>query len=175
MSLGNNDTLSHTTNPKNCYIISCPASKKTTGQTEKSGKKKDNAPENETATAKIIKKPNKQPLVPGSEKDTSDATNTAGEATNTYYYQVDSTKYSVGLPPDAKVVDLKKYIKKKHGVKNLGNIKVIFAGKDLLDDLNLAELELDGEVLFIYFPPEESVFLMTAKALKLPKEPNPTG
>ena len=90
-----------------------------------------------------------------------------------YFYQVNSeseTKF-VDLAPNAKVIDMKKIIKKRNGVKNVENIKVLFVGKDLLDDLLLKSLDIGSTILYIYIRTEEDVLLMTAKALKIPKIP----
>ena len=86
-----------------------------------------------------------------------------------YYYQTnnDDEVKEIELEEGTNVKQFKEIIGKENDVDNLANIKVIFSGKDLLNDIILDELNVGDTILFIYIRTEQDIFLMTAKALKV--------
>lgn len=96
----------------------------------------------------------------------------SNENRNIYFVQINKEDdvLEIELDDDATVMTLKERIKTIKHVKNLANIKVIFAGKELLNDLVLKSLNIGDIVLFIYIRTEEDILLLTAKALKIGEE-----
>ena len=97
-------------------------------------------------------------------------TKPGGKRMNKYKYQTnqdDKTVYEVELDSNATVRKLKRHIQKVHNVKSLYDIKVLFAGKDLFNSLNLEELDVCSTILFVYIRSQADILLMTAKALKV--------
>ena len=64
---------------------------------------------------------------------------------------------------------MKEIIAKINNVDNSNNIKILFAGKDLLNNIILDRLEIGNSILFAYIRSTEDIFLMTAKALQINK------
>lgn len=95
-----------------------------------------------------------------------------GSETHTVFYKtnqsdiLNQSKLKIGTT----VKQFKLILAKENKVKNPANIKVIFAGKDLLEDIVLDELNIGKIPLFIYIRTEKEIFLMTAKALKIGEE-----
>lgn len=85
------------------------------------------------------------------------------------YYQtnLDNKIMETELEKGTNIKQFKELIAEENDVENLANIKVIFAGKDLLNDIVLDELNVGDTVLFIYIRTTQDIFLMTAKALKI--------
>ena len=85
-----------------------------------------------------------------------------------YFYQTnkDETVKTAELDQEATVKDLKDVIMKRNDVQNLESIKIIFAGKELINDIILKSLEIGDAYLFVYIKYEEDILLMTAKALQ---------
>lgn len=85
-----------------------------------------------------------------------------------YFYQLinDGEDFEIELDPDATVLTLKEKIAEKHEFDNISLIKIIFASKELLDDIELGPMEIGDTQIFVYYPPVEEVLLLTAKALK---------
>ena len=81
--------------------------------------------------------------------------------------------FKVKLRESGKVGEMKELISKMNGVPNINNIKILFAGKNLVDDLVVSDLEVGEATLFVYIRSEEDIFLMTANALKV--HPNNSG
>lgn len=90
---------------------------------------------------------------------------------STYYYMtnLDDEKHSVDLDSKATVKSIKRHIKREglYEVSSLSNIKVLFAGKDLLDNLVLSKLEIGDALLYVYIRSIDDILLMTAKALRV--------
>ncbi|KAK8896583.1 hypothetical protein M9Y10_014491 [Tritrichomonas musculus] len=92
-----------------------------------------------------------------------------------YKYQTNRSDdiCEVKLRESGKVGEMKELIGKKNDVPNINNIKILFAGKNLVDDLVVSDLEVGEATLFVYIRSEEDIFLMTANALKV--HPNNSG
>ncbi|KAK8896585.1 hypothetical protein M9Y10_014493 [Tritrichomonas musculus] len=92
-----------------------------------------------------------------------------------YKYQTNRSDdiCEVKLRESGKVGEMKELISKKNDVPNINNIKILFAGKNLVDDLVVSDLEVGEATLFVYIRSEEDIFLMTANALKV--HPNNSG
>lgn len=52
----------------------------------------------------------------------------------------------------------------------MANIKILFVGKNLLNNLVLDELNVNGEILFAYIRSIEEVLLMSSKALHVDED-----
>ena len=89
-----------------------------------------------------------------------------------YLYQTNKSNEpkEICLSEDATVKTLKREIANDNGVNNLSNIKILFAGKELLDKIILDQLEIGESKLFVYIRSDEEIFLMTAKALQFGQE-----
>lgn len=96
----------------------------------------------------------------------------SNENRNIYFVKINKEDgvLEIELDDDATVMKLKEKIGKIKHVKNLANIKIIFAGKELLNDLVLKYLNIGDIVLFVYIRTEEDILLLTAKALKIGEE-----
>ena len=91
-----------------------------------------------------------------------------GETIYKYFYQTNQdgkTVYTIELNSEATVKDLKKVIAVENNVRNLYDIKILFAGKDLLNRLTLKSLKIGTTILSVYIRSQEDILLMTAKAL----------
>ncbi len=100
----------------------------------------------------------------------------------TYRYEnnLEDGECSIELPADATVLDFKKllfkiYTKKGYALdkdfrQENGTVKIIFAGKDLLNDIVLKGLNIGETPLYVYIRESQDIFLKTAKALKI--DPN---
>lgn len=88
---------------------------------------------------------------------------------NIYLYQTNrmSKIGRIELSPEATVKDFKIAIAKENHVDNLANIKILFAGKDLLDDIVLAAMNIGNKPIFVYIRSTEDILLMSAKALTI--------
>ena len=86
-----------------------------------------------------------------------------------YFYQtnVESEINEIEMYEEATVRDMKEKIREERGIKNLSDIKIIFAGKELLNDLVLEKLKIGDIKLFIYIRTQEDILLLTAKALQI--------
>lgn len=93
--------------------------------------------------------------------------NKIGGNKNRYYFQtnLDSRPCKIELDSDATVKTLKKAIADRNHVENLSNIKILFAGKELLNDIILEKLDVGDSKLFVYIRSDEDILLLTAKAL----------
>ncbi|KAK8896206.1 hypothetical protein M9Y10_014101 [Tritrichomonas musculus] len=89
-----------------------------------------------------------------------------------YLYQTNKSNEpkEICLSEDATVKTLKREIANDNGANNLSNIKILFAGKELLDKIILDQLEIGESKLFVYIRSDEEIFLMTAKALQFGQE-----
>ena len=95
----------------------------------------------------------------------------------TYFYRTnkdgdEDKNEKIELESTAKVIDMKKAIKKIKGVKYLSNIKILFAGKDLLNDIELKSLKIGSAVLYVYIRPEDDYLCTTAAALHITLTPD---
>ena len=70
----------------------------------------------------------------------------------------------------ATIYQFKEEVAKKNKGVSPSNIKVIFAGKDLLDDIVVDELEIGNDKLFVYIKSLDDILLLTAKALRIDKK-----
>lgn len=114
-------------------------------------------------------------------KQSNKSTNTKqGKNTITINYTtnlVDGDQ-SITLPANATVKDFKKELFKKYKndydlVENYGlqgTFSVIFAGKELLNDIVLKELKIEDTPVYVYVRENKDILLMTAKGLKVKKE-----
>lgn len=91
------------------------------------------------------------------------------ESSHKYFYQINSESKinEIVLDSSATVLSLKEAIAEKNDVDDIVNIKVLFAGKDLLNSIVLESLELGSDILYVYIRSMEDILLMTAKALKV--------
>lgn len=91
-----------------------------------------------------------------------------GKTVFKYFYQTNNDMenvYEVELESKANVKSMKKIIAFENKIKNLNDIKILFAGKDLMNDLVLMNLNIGDTILFVYIRSQEDILLMTAKAL----------
>lgn len=95
----------------------------------------------------------------------------------TYTTSFEDGNQSITLPDSATVEDFKKELYKEYAAKyNIGgtyedaSIKIIFAGKELLDDIGLEELEIEDTPVFAYIRELDDIFLQTAKANRIFKK-----
>lgn len=88
--------------------------------------------------------------------------------TITYYYQTngDSEVNTIDLDRSATVQTMRQLIADVNEV-DVENVKIIFAGKELLDDINMEELDVGDTILFVYIRFVSEVLLLTAKALRV--------
>lgn len=88
-----------------------------------------------------------------------------------YYYQTNKSDdiFNINMKRDSNVKDLKQEIAKLNDTK-AANIKVLFAGKDLLDDIILDSLEVGDAKLYVYIKSEDDILLLTARGLKVDSE-----
>lgn len=88
-----------------------------------------------------------------------------------YYYQTNKSDdiFNINMKKDSNVKDLKQEIAKLNDTK-AANIKILFAGKDLLDDIILDSLEVVDAKLYAYIKSEDDILLLTARALKVDSE-----
>lgn len=91
---------------------------------------------------------------------------------NTYYFKANTSDdlCQIELETGATVRDLKRAIAKQNKVNNLARIKIIFAGKDLVDDIVLDELEVNNVILFVYIQSQEDILLLSAKAFHIDED-----
>lgn len=91
---------------------------------------------------------------------------------NVYLFQTNrmSSIGRIELDPEATVRDFKIAIARDNDVDNLADIKILFAGKDLLDDIVMANMNISNTILFIYIRNTDDILLMTAKALRINKD-----
>lgn len=85
-----------------------------------------------------------------------------------YFYQTNTqmeTVFEIELPSKALIKTMKIAIANENKVKSLKYIKVLFAGKDLIDNLVLKDLKIGSSILNVYIRSYEEILLMTAKAL----------
>ena len=133
---------------------------------------------NETKTRESQIKPKSEPepeLPKGSSgNDTNNPEPTTPQSTGdegkilTYHYKINKSddEYTLELNEDKTVKDLKEAIAHKHGVENFSDVNVLFAGKNLLNEIVVSTLDVGDSLLFVWIRSNEDTFLMTAKALK---------
>lgn len=106
-------------------------------------------------------------LVSGTLADTGSS---AGQATKVAKYHLEigkGEKVDIELPYGTRVKQLREKLQRTYGASTVGNVKVLLAGKELLDDIVLNELNPGDATLFVYVRSEEDILLLTAKALKV--------
>lgn len=86
-----------------------------------------------------------------------------------YYFKTNTSDdvEEMELSADTTVKGFKEELQKKYGVENIFNIKVLFAGKDLLDDIAMNALNIGDDDLYVYIRSEDDILLMTARALRI--------
>ena len=89
-----------------------------------------------------------------------------------YNYVINSDEETkvVELDEKATVKDMKIQIAEDNDVDDNTNIKILFAGKELLSKLVVNDLGIGDITIFVYIRPVEEVFLQTAKALRVDKK-----
>lgn len=94
----------------------------------------------------------------------------SGKYKISYQSNKDDEPIDTSLSYGTNVKQFKEIIAKKYNVENLADIKIIFAGKDLLNDIVIDELNVGDTVLNVYIRSIDDIFLMTAKALRVTKD-----
>lgn len=93
-----------------------------------------------------------------------------GDVIYKYFYQTNRNRekvYSVEFPPEATVKTLKQVIAKENKIRDFNDVRILFAGKDLLDNIVLEQLDVGSSILPVYIRSQEDILLMTARALKV--------
>lgn len=85
-----------------------------------------------------------------------------------YHYQTNQSNdvEEIELNQDATVATMKMEIAKRNNAK-ASNIRILFAGKELLDTILLESLDIGDSTVFVYIRSEEDILLLTAKALQV--------
>lgn len=85
-----------------------------------------------------------------------------------YHYQTNQSNdvEEIGLNQDATIATMKMEIAKRNNAK-ASNIRILFAGKELLDTILLESLDIGDSTVFVYIRSEEDILLLTAKALQV--------
>ena len=85
----------------------------------------------------------------------------------TYNYQTNKSEklQKISLLPNATVATFKSALAKRENVK-ASNVRVLFAGKELLDNILLEALDVGTSTIFVYIRSDEDILLLTAKALQ---------
>ena len=95
-----------------------------------------------------------------------------GAIIRTYNFQTnrsDETK-QIKLDSEATVKSFKRAISREYEVPNLSNIKILFAGKVLLDNIVLEDLEVGDSLLYVYIQSTEDLLLLSCYAVQVPTE-----
>ncbi|KAK8886495.1 hypothetical protein M9Y10_041958 [Tritrichomonas musculus] len=89
--------------------------------------------------------------------------------TTMYHIQTnkDEEIQEIEMDSEATVKNMKEKIAKMYKVKNVGSIRILFAGKVLRDNITLESLEVGDFTLFVYIRSDEDINLQTAKALQV--------
>ena len=89
--------------------------------------------------------------------------------TTMYHIQTnkDEEIQEIEMDSEATVKNMKEKIAKMYKVKNVGSIRILFAGKVLRDNITLESLEVGDFSLFVYIRSDEDINLQTAKALQV--------
>lgn len=149
--------------------ISLPKEKTVTNQSKNCKSRKETKADDDNSSPKKSKSSFVKESNENDGSDNENNSNSKGkEKSHKYFYQIftEGNISEIILESNAKVVDLKKIIAKKNNVDNIDNIKIIFAGKDLLNEIVLGTLKIGSTVLYVYIRSTEDLLLMTAKALK---------
>lgn len=149
--------------------ISSPKTKTVTNQSKSGKSRKETKVDDDNSSPKKLKSSFVKESNKKDDSDNENNSNSKGkEKSHKYFYQIftEGNIREIILESKAKVVDLKKIIAEKNNVDNIANIKILFAGKDLLNEIVLETLKIGSTVLYVYIRSTEDLLLMAAKALR---------